>query len=129
MCVLKKISVGWCSSVMLVLLSVCLFGCAHGRTKEAVVESPRLVRVKMSGEVYKRGEIMIANSFDLKSFRESVGGFEYGTQIPPSHMMITRLEDGVEKKYRIRFKEMPSYQKKGFRYRDGDQVYVPRIVF
>ena len=85
--------------------------------------------MKMTGEIYKRGEIMIADSFDLKSFQESVGGFEYRTQFPPSQIVITRVEDGVRKVYRIRFEERARYQKKGFRFRDGDEVYVPRIVF
>ncbi len=126
---LRKASGVWVRAWFLLGALCCFAGCASSGTGEARTESARLVRVKMSGEVFKRGEIMIAHSFDLKSFQESVGGFEYGTQFPPSQMLITRLEDGVRKEYRIHFKEMAQYQKKGFRFRDGDEVYVPRIVF
>ncbi len=89
------------------------------------------VRIQVSGEIERHGEVTISRDFSKESFLEAVGRFTYGSNMgaTPTRFKLKRYLNRELKEWEIRFDEMPKFKAKGFRFQHGDIIEVPRLLF
>ena len=109
-------------------LMQCACSVHHPNALEA---RPYLAHVTVHGEVKKHGQVEVSRDFTLESFLAGVGGFTYGSNLgaTPTHFILKRGAPSERREMKIFFKDMPELRKKGFTFEDGDEIWVPRLLF
>jgi len=111
--------------------AILLVSCQSAGSGDRYGEHSDYVSVLVSGEVERRGKVSLRREFSKDSFLEAVGGFTCGSNMgaTPTRFVLKRYQRRELKKWKIRFDQMPQYKAKGFFFKNGDIIEVPRLLF